>query len=224
MELSAITEKIREKRDILIIALLVIGLLLLVVVGYRMQRNYSAKQEEAVESSSEPQKVTISRATGGGAGKQGGNGEEGTALPQQGETSTTYYLTPSAEEVLTLVRESGQAQLPKEGQQYTGFRIIWPCYFFGVQQLEGSTATVMFDITEDGFGATIITDMDTSRYPEVTTLERGKKVWLAGEILSIDPTGTGTIRLIAEELRLEEGLLEAIGKSSDIGDESYEGR
>ena len=70
---------------------------------------------------------------------------------------------------------------------------------------------MVFDISAEGFGATIITEIDTVRYPEITALEPGRKVWLAGEIIGIDPTGTGTIHMVAEELRFEDGLLEAIG-------------
>ena len=213
MELAELKELIRAKRDALIISGLVLVLLLLVVIGYRMQKNYSNGKQPA-EGGEVVERVTISSSQGSaGSGGQetGGEGSGGTSTAA-GDGSTTYFLKPSADEVLELIRETGQAQLPTESQEYTGFRVMWPCFYFGIQKLEGSRATVMFDISEDGFGATIVTDIDTQSYPEVTGLEPGKKVWLAGEIIGIDPTGTGTIHLIAEELRFEEGLLEAIGE------------
>lgn len=224
MELAELKELIRAKRDALIITGLVLVLLLLVVVGYRMQKNYSNNKHPA-EGGEVVERVTISSTGPAGSGGQEtvGEGSSGGSAAA-GKRSTTYFLKPSADEVLELIRETGQAQLPTESQEYTGFRVMWPCFYFGIQKLEGSRATVMFDISEDGFGATIVTDIDTQSYPEVTGLEPGRKVWLAGEIIGIDPTGTGTIHLIAEELRFEEGLLEAIGEDGAGRSESASDR
>jgi hypothetical protein len=200
VNISEIKEKLREKRDIIIIVLTVIVVLLLIVIGTRMQKDRALHQRAEEEASRPPEKVTLAPKTQAG--------EEGQGSSQS--TATTYFLHPSPEEMLALIRDLGQAQLPQQNQKYAGFSVMWPCYFFQVLKEEGGRATVLFDVSEDGFGATIVTDIDTTRFPEIRLTERGKKVWLAGEIIGVDPTGTGTIHIVSDEIRFEEGLMDAV--------------
>jgi len=201
MNFPQIKEKLREKRDMIIVVLTVIIVLLLIVIGTRMQKDHGMRQRAEEEALRPPEKVTFTPKNQAGEGGQ---------RPHKSTTATSYFLRPSPEEMLTLIRELGQAQLPQQNQKYAGFSVMWPCYFFQVQKEEGGRATVLFDVSEDGFGATIVTDIDTTRFPEILLTERGKKVWLAGEIIGVDPTGTGTIQILSDEIRFEEGLMDAI--------------
>lgn len=217
MNIAEIKAKIHEKRDILVIILIIVVVLVLFTIGMNMQKNYGIRKRAEEEARRPPEKVTLQAersSTGGKAGNENDGQTGGTAAGDSG--AATYYLKPSAEELMSLIRESGQTQLPQESQQYSGFRVMWPCYFFQVLKQEGSRATVLLDVSEDGFGATIVTDLDTQRYPEVLGLQRGQKIWLAGEIVGVDGTGTGTIHIISEEVRFEEGLLDALRPAETI--------
>lgn len=201
MNLPELQEKLREKRDMIIIVLMIVVVLLLIMLGVNTQKNYGVRKRAEEEAMRPPEKVTL---------KTPQRSVEGGQRQQQGSASASYFLHPTAEEMMRIIRDSGQAQLPKENQKYTGFRVMWPCYFFQVQKEEGGLAKVVFDVTEDGFGATIISDIDTLLFPEILLTERGKKVWIAGEIIGVDPTGTGTIYIASEEIRFQEGLMDAV--------------
>ena len=213
MNITDIKEKIRQKRDMIIVVLTVIIVLLLIVIGTRMQKDHGMRQRAEEEATRIPEKVTFAPPKQVGEGGQKRSSKAAT---------TSYFLRPTAEEMLTLIRDLGQAQLPQQNQKYAGFSVMWPCYFFQVQKEEGGRATVLFDVSEDGFGATIVTDIDTTRFPEILLTERGKKVWIAGEIIGVDPTGTGTIHILSDEIRFEEGLLDAIDGQGDGSQRSGE--
>lgn len=204
LNIHDIKEKIREKRDIVIIVLIIGIVLLSIMIGMKMQKNYGIRQRAEEEALRPPERVTLTPR------QQSAQEEGGEQQPAQ-NGGGPYFLKPSPEEMLALIRELGQAQLPTENQKYTGFRVMWPCYFFQVLKQEGNRATVLLDVSEDGFGATIITDIDSSLFPEILLTERGKKVWLAGEIIGVDATGTGTIHIVSEEIRFQEGLMDAVG-------------
>lgn len=202
MDLQAIKTKIQEKRDMIIVVLTVIVVLLLTVIGTKMQKGYGTRKQLEEEALRAPEKVTLQTTK-----QTAGNERQG------GMATTSYFLRPSAEELLTIIREMGQAQLPQQNQKYVGFNVMWPCYFFQVKKTEGSRVTVVFDVSEDGFGATIVSDIDSARFPEILQTERGKKVWLAGEIVGIDPTGTGTVHIISDEIRFEDPKLGSVDSS-----------
>ena len=81
---------------------------------------------------------------------------------------------------------------------------MWPAYFFSIKEVENNIAEVIFDATQDGFGALIQTRIDTSQYPEIRNLAKGTKIWLAGEISGVDPTGTGQFELSTEHVRFDD--------------------
>ncbi len=201
MNFAEFKDKLREKRDVIILLLIVAIVLLSIVIGVKMQKNYGTRKRAEEEALRPPEKVTLAPSQ-----QQAANGAQRTRQSSGG----AYFLKPSAEELLTLIRESGQAQLPRDNQKYVGFRVMWPCYFFQVLKQEGNRATVLLDVSEDGFGATILTDIDLKLFPEIVNTERGHKVWIAGEIIGVDPTGTGTIHIVTEEVRFQEGLLDAV--------------
>jgi len=200
MSAAGFKEMIRQKRDIIILVSMILLVLLLIVAGLKMQKNYGFRQQAEKDVEQSLEKVTFS------SGQQRGEGQRQSGGSQQ----TAYFLEPSPEEMLKLIRESGQAQLPKDSQKFISFKIMWPCYFFQVLKEEGDSATVLLDVSEDGFGATIVTDIDIQRFPEIMFTEQGKKVWIAGEIIGVDPTGTGTIHMVSDEISFKEGMMEAV--------------
>lgn len=111
---------------------------------------------------------------------------------------------------MSLIKEAGDAELPASNQKYTGLRVMWPAYFFQILHQESNRATVLLDVAEDGFGVTIETEIDSLLFPEILVTERGTKIWIAGEIRGVDASGTGTIHMATEEVRFQDGLMEAI--------------
>ncbi len=81
---------------------------------------------------------------------------------------------------------------------------MWPVYFFSIMSQEEKVVTVLLDVSEDGFGVEVQSEIDTAVYPEIIELKEGDKFWIAGEILAVDPAGTGTVFLKMEHLRFSE--------------------
>lgn len=201
MNYAGIHAWLRAKRDMLIAGLIVAAVLLAIIVGMRVQKNYLVRQQRDEEQRRAPEMVRL--------GSSEPSAEEG-GQPKQ-KPPTLFFLKPSPDEVLSLIMESGNAALPAANQKYTGLKVMWPAYFFQVMKQESGQASLLLDVSEDGFGVTIRTEVDTKRFPEILSLERGTKIWLAGELMGVDASGTGTIYLLTEELRFQDDLMEAIG-------------
>lgn len=190
-----------EKRDIIVVVLILCVVLVSVVMGLRMQQNYTV-QQRLEEEAKKPKKVRFKQPeTGEKSAKKSGKPAKPTA---------SFFLKPSPDEVLSLIQEMGEGELPPGNQKYTGLRVMWPAYFFQVLSQQSNNASILLDVSADGFGVMIQTDIDLSRFPEILTIERGKKIWLAGEILGVDGKGTGTIVMNTEEVRFDENLADAI--------------
>lgn len=199
MKYTDIQEKLREKRDVIIVVLIIVAILFSIIIGMRMQKGYSARKH-AEEQSRNPEKVQLNSSDQTIAGSE--NVER--------KPSASFFLKPSPDEVLSLIKEVGAGKLPPANQEYTGLRVMWPAYFFQVLQQQSNRATLLLDVSEDGFGVTIETEIDTTRFPAILSTEPGTKLWIAGEILGVDATGTGTIHMLAEEVRFQDNLMEAI--------------
>jgi hypothetical protein len=87
---------------------------------------------------------------------------------------------------------------------------MWPGYFFSFEQQDDGRTIVQLDVDENGFGVVLLCALNLADFPEIQNLERGKKVWVAGIVTSIDMEGTGTVHIDAEHIRYEERLVEAI--------------
>lgn len=117
---------------------------------------------------------------------------------------TTFYFKPSPDELWEKILSLEAAHLPLTPDRIIDTEIIWQLYFFKVLYVKETTATVLFDVAEHGFGLEIQAHVDTVQYPQILQLEKGRKVWLAGDILGADSAGTGTINLHAEYVSFTE--------------------
>jgi len=118
--------------------------------------------------------------------------------------STSFFLRPSAHELLQKLEGLNFQEFKKETKNLPGLRVMWPAYFFSVNKTENQMAEVMLDASEDGFGVVLVTQIDLKEYPEILALEQGKKIWLAAEIIGVDPTGTGQFLLSTEYVRFDD--------------------
>lgn len=106
-----------------------------------------------------------------------------------------FYLKPLPGELLEQIANLDSLDEKVATGKFSGLPVMWSGYFFSLKKHEDNSTTVQLDVSEDGFGVIIICDADVKEYPEITEIESGKKIWVAGEILAVDPSGTGTIYL-----------------------------
>lgn len=203
MNYTEIQQWVRAKRDIIIVCFIVLAVLVSIIIGMRMQKSYSAKQK-ADEQARNPVKVRLSPSQQV-SGEKNGNVKKAPA---------SFFLKPSPDELLSIIHEMGAAELPPENLEYKGLRVMWPVYFFQIIEHQDGRSTVLLDVSKDGFGVTIKTEIDTQLFPEIIEMETGEKIWIAGEISGVDPTGTGSIHMVTEEVRFDENLMEAIKDAS----------
>jgi hypothetical protein len=117
---------------------------------------------------------------------------------------TSFYLKPLPGELLEQIANLDSLDEKVATGKFSGLPVMWEVYFFSFEKLENNAGTVHLDVSEDGFGVIVVCDADVDEFPEITEIERGKKIWVAGEILSVDPSGTGTIYLKTDYLRFTE--------------------
>jgi hypothetical protein len=115
--------------------------------------------------------------------------------------SASFSLKPSPDELLQQLTSLENFNEDVLAAKYSGLRVLWPGYFFVLQLKEGSKATLVLDVAEDGFGVVIESEVDTTVYPQLRDLQPGKKLWIGGEIIAVDRSGTGTIYLRIEHLK-----------------------
>ncbi|MBU1566998.1 MAG: hypothetical protein KJ630_15420 [Proteobacteria bacterium] len=116
--------------------------------------------------------------------------------------SASFSLRPSPDELLQQLTSLENYNEDVLAAKYRGLRVLWPAYFFSLQLTEESKGTLVVDVAEDGFGVMIESEVDISAFPQLRDLEAGNKLWIGGEILVVDRTGTGTIYLKTEHLKL----------------------
>ena len=169
--------------------------ILLLLVALMLSRK-GAVDPPAATSAVEPETIYLVLAT---------ETASGDVVPGAGRTES-FALRPTPTEVMAQVQALAAADLPMPEGKYAGVLVLWPCYFFKITEQKEGLARVVLDGTEDGFGATLVTWLDTARYPEITNLSRGAKLWLAGEISGVDASGTGTITIRADLVSFQDEM------------------
>lgn len=115
--------------------------------------------------------------------------------------TASFFLKPSAAELMEKFTEMDPHEFKTQAKKLPGLRIMWPTYYFSTLKDEADITTILLDTTEDGFGVTISCTINSSKYPKLQHLQRGDKLWVAGEILGVDTEGVGQIFIAAEHLR-----------------------
>lgn len=126
------------------------------------------------------------------------NEEGGQA--ESSSQATAFHLQPSPDELLQQLTSLENLNEDVIAAKFSGLRVLWPVYFFNLEETEGGKATILLDVSEDGFGMVIESEVDTSAYPQFRGLPIGKKIWIGGEILAVDQSGTGTVYLKTEHI------------------------
>lgn len=133
-----------------------------------------------------------------------------------GATTTTYYLKPSPEELLEQLATMDNLKADVIDDKIAQLPVLWPAYFFALQEREAGRKSVVLDVAENGFGVVLESELDTGLYPQFLGLQAGQKIWLGGKILAVDPTGTGRIYLLCEQFRIgDEGPFVQVVKKNE---------
>lgn len=168
-------------------------LLTLTTIYYRSNKNKSEKEEPVVvEGVIAPE-----------------NRNEGEQPEKQPETigSEVFFLTPTAAEVLSALREADPYAEQPNLQEGPPMKVMWPAYYFADQEIieNNGEAVILFDVDESGFGVILVCTIKLADYPQVKSLEPGQLIWVAGEVTEIDMEGTGTVSINVEYIRFDEG-------------------
>lgn len=113
--------------------------------------------------------------------------------------TNSFFLKPSPAELLQQLSSMENLQEGVAQSKLKHLRVLWQVYYFNVESVEGGDA-LSLDVSEDGFGVEVRGNINSTDYPQLSGLKTGDKIWVAGEIEAVDPSGTGTVYLKIELL------------------------
>lgn len=129
--------------------------------------------------------------------------------PEQPSTtlgSSTFFLKPGAAELITALQEAGPFDSELPAGEEPALQVIWPGYFFSLQEDKTGLGIAHLDVDENGFGTILRCLVNLSDYPEMRTLEQGRKIWVAGRVTGVDPAGDGIITIDVQYVRFDDEL------------------
>lgn len=164
-----------------------LGLIVFVGLGIYLQKKNS--QDKEVPLVQEPTQIVLEVK------------QDKTSSHNNSSTKKTnsFLLRPSPSELLKQLSSMEYLQENVAQSKLQHLRVLWPVYYFSVEEAEGRE-TLLLDISEDGFGVEVKGHVNSSDYPLLNDLKGGEKIWVAGEIEAVDPSGTGTVYLKIELL------------------------
>jgi hypothetical protein len=175
-----------------------LGLAFLIFVGGGLYLQKKNMKKKMIQPKKETHKVELrvaqspDRSSGHGAKENRGD------APQ---VSNAFFLKPSPGELLEELSSMENLREDVAQKKFMSLRVLWPVYFFSLEELDGKTI-VHLDVSEDGFGVELRSEINLADFPEFNGLEPGKKLWVGGEIIGVDLSGTGMISLRAEHVNL----------------------
>lgn len=170
----------------------IVVVLLLGGVGAFLNSSSDKEIEEQVEEEIKKIEIPVDE---NNSRKNGGEQGEAKKQPE------TFYIEPKPGQILEAIEGLDPVALDEKSQEFPGLKVMWPLYFFKIEEDENKNTYVYLDVSETGFGITVICDVDVSRYPEIQEAKSGDLIWVAGEIDALDPTGTGQFYIKTEQIR-----------------------
>ncbi len=174
-------------------ALAGLGIAFVIFIGGGMYLQKNNKKEKELQPMAAPARVELPT-------KQQKTGQKETK--SAAATTAAYYLKPSPDELLEQLASMENLRADVVDEKITQMPVLWPAYFFTIQQSEDGRKSIVLDVSEDGFGVVIESDIDPVLSPQLQNLKAGQKVWIGGKILAVDPAGTGRIYLSNEQFRI----------------------
>ena len=159
-----------------------LGLIIFVVLGiYLQKKNSKAKEIQPVK---EPTQIVLEVKQDTGSSKKSTTSKK----------TSSFLLKPSPAELLEQLSSMENLQESVAQSKLQHLRVLWQVYYFSVEEVEGRES-LSLDISEDGFGVEVRGNINSADYPQLNGMKIGDKIWVAGEIEAVDPSGTGTVYL-----------------------------
>jgi len=196
---NTVFDLIKRHKERFILGGAIVLFLILVGGGIALQKDKKSGKEYPPESQPKAVKLKIQ------------DKKESVEPAEEHSQSASFLLKPSPNELLQQLTSLENFTEGVVAAKYTGLRVLWPVYFFTLQTSGENKATLVLDVAEDGFGIVIESEVDISIHPQLGDLEQGKKLWIGGEILAVDRSGTGTVYLKTEHLHLGEDPFTSAG-------------
>lgn len=169
------------------ITLISVGVAFFVLVGggvYLQKRNETVKEPHQKPI---PTKIEISK-----PGKKGSKQEAGKTPSTR---AATFFLKPLPGELMEMIADLDSLDESVATKKFSGLPVMWAVFYFSVVKKKDNIVSIQLDVSEDGFGVIVMCDVDVNEYPQILKIESGRKIWVGGEILAVDPSGTGTVYL-----------------------------
>lgn len=186
--LQKLRQTLEKNKERVVLYAVFLAFFVFVGGGFLLQHTRQQGKEPAKEIT--PKVVELKVQKNGGGGEPGPGGAE----------SAPFFLEPSPNELLQQLTSLENLNEGVIEEKFMGLRVLWPAYFFTLEDGQGGKATLVLDVDENGFGVIIESQVDLAANPRLKTLAVGEKLWIGGEIEMVDRTGTGTVLLKAENL------------------------
>lgn len=189
--LTKIVDFLKKHNERATIVGLGLGLIVFVGAGIYLQKKNS--KEKDIPPVKEPTKIELEVKQNAVSGKS----------TSAAKKTNSFFLRPSPSELLEQLSSMENLQANVAQSKLQHLRVLWPVYYFSMESIEGAESLLM-DISEDGFGVEVRGNVNSGDYPNLSGVKTGDKIWVAGEIEAVDPSGTGTVYLNIELLDFTE--------------------
>ncbi len=188
-------EWIKANKELILGSAGAIGfLIILALLGVLFQGGNDNAKDENEEIKVMEKVEIISQNKNANSGSDGG---EGSKQPE----SNTYFLEPSASELVEKLENLDPVSLDEKTKEFPGLKVMWPLYFFSLTEKKDGSTQLLLDVSEDGFGITVVCDVDVNKYPQIYDVKEGDVLWIAGEITGLVPEGTRQFHIKTEQIR-----------------------
>lgn len=161
-------------------------------IGTLLNSNGDTRNEDPAEEV--PKKIEI-------PAKEKDSSSKNNEQKQVADKPETFYIEPGPGQILEALDGLDPVALDEQSQKFPGLKVMWPLYFFKLEEDENKNTFLYLDVSETGFGITVVCNIDPNRYPQLNDIKSGDLLWVAGEIAGLDASGTGQFHIQTEQIR-----------------------
>ena len=168
------------------ITLISVAVVFVVLVGGGVYLQKQKAKVKEPQHKTKPTRIKISR-----PGEKGSQRADNSPATK----ATTFFLKPLPGELMEMIADLDSLDESVATKKFSGLPVMWAVFHFSAVKKNDNIVTVQLDVSEDGFGVIVMCDVDVNEFPQIVEIESGRKIWVAGEIVAVDPSGTGTVYL-----------------------------
>lgn len=184
------------------VALIGMGLGFVIFIGGGVYLQKNSERERELRTTVSPLRVELEKESRQSDDKSGEKKQASQGVAGGNSSRQSYFLKPSPSELLEQLTSLDKLTDAAIDAKYQQMPVLWKVYFFSFEQREDGRSVLLLDVSEDGFGVVIESEAKVTLYPELLDLVPGEIVWVGGKVLAIDRSGTGTIYLKLEQLKM----------------------